>query len=101
MSNNYCISCGVEIPEGRQVCPFCMDEKQRSHMDLDGLMSMLENGLDVELVKVIVEDESIELTMPPETLLNLLNEDEFMRYYIFSSPIESVKFDGDILIVNL
>lgn len=25
--NNHCIICGVEIPEGRQVCPFCRDEK--------------------------------------------------------------------------
>lgn len=28
--NNYCVICGIIIPEGRQVCPNCEDRYARS-----------------------------------------------------------------------
>lgn len=31
MSDNRCVCCGCEIPEGRQVCPMC--EKEAGKMD--------------------------------------------------------------------
>lgn len=77
--SNYCVICGVEIPEGRQVCPFCIDEVKRS-TDFDGLVAMLRSGLDVEFVDIFVEDESIRLIMP---------------------PIKSVKINGDRIEVIL
>ncbi len=35
MANNYCVCCGDEVPEGRQVCSICEVEKLRSGGDLN------------------------------------------------------------------
>ena len=76
--------------------------KKMTQVGLDSLIDPLETDRDIRLVDVIVEDELIGLTMPPETLLSLLkDEDDFIRYYIFSGPIKSVKYDGDVLVVDL
>lgn len=37
MANNYCVCCGDEIPEGRQVCSICEVEKLRSGGDLNAV----------------------------------------------------------------
>ena len=100
--NNHCIICGVEIPEGRQVCPFCRDEKM-TQVGLDSLMDLLETDRDIRLVFLYVKDELIGLTIPPETLLSLLkDENDFIRYYIFGGPIKSVEYDDyDTLVIKL
>ena len=41
---NTCISCGAEIPEGRQVCPAC-EQKEAKDRDLERVIRDLENAL--------------------------------------------------------
>lgn len=99
---NHCIYCGLEIPDGRSVCPFCMDER-KAKMDLEDMIDMLERLPDeIKFVDVIVEDEMIGLIIPSETLLSLLKEDdEFLNYYIFSGPIKNIDIEGGVMYVDL
>lgn len=99
--SNYCVICGVEIPEGRQVCPCCINEVMKP-TNFNGLVAMLRNGLDVELVDIFVEDESIRLTIPPNTLLSAIDGGyDFINDYIFFGPIKSVKLNRDRIEVIL
>lgn len=37
MSSNLCVMCGVDIPEGRQVCPSCKEKAMMvNRNDLEG-----------------------------------------------------------------
>ena len=99
---NHCIYCGLEIPDDRSVCPFCMDER-KAKMDLEDMIGMLEKLPDaIKFVNIVVEDETIGLIIPSETLLSLIKEDdEFLNYYIFSGPIKNIDIEGGIMYVDL
>lgn len=99
---NHCIYCGLEIPNDRSICPFCMDER-KAKMDLEDLIGMLERlpGA-IKFVDVVVEDEMIEFIIPSEGFLNLIKEDdEFLNYYIFSGPIKNIGIEDGVMHVNL
>lgn len=102
---NHCIYCGLEIPDDRSVCPFCMDcmDERKAKMDLEDLIGMLERLPDaIKFVDIVVEDEMIGLIIPSEKLLSLLKEDdEFLNYYIFSGPIKNIDIEGDVMHVDL
>lgn len=36
MPSNYCVSCGIEIPEGRLICPGCEGQTATWYINPDG-----------------------------------------------------------------
>lgn len=41
MNNNTCVCCGVQIPEGRQICPICeRKDKEENNMNTDLLFDL-------------------------------------------------------------
>lgn len=44
MSENYCISCGSEIPEGRMICYACEKTNGKWHLD-DGTVKCISKDI--------------------------------------------------------
>lgn len=62
----YCVCCGREIPEGRQVCPICerkADRKNRHEMEAELIIA--EENAKSQKEKDIIHLKQIELSIEP------------------------------------